>query len=341
MSVDFGSKSTLAESRLGHIAKLLGVSPAYVRRLADEGILPHRRTAGGHRLFDPEATKAAFANRREGRTLRIELPLEGLEEDLVWQRLESELPPRRASPEARGIARYAFTEMLNNAIDHSGGTRAIVSWRPGSETIAVGVEDDGVGAFERLRSTLGLADHLAALEELSKGKLSTQPERHSGEGIFFTSLAVDLFDLRANNLRWVVDNRRKDFGLGQAEQPSGTRVLFEIEARTKRRLEDVFGRFTDEELRFNRSRGIVKLFQHGTDFVSRSEAKRLMAGFERFADVDVDFTGVDSVGQGFADEVFRVWANEHPEVGLTPIGMNAAVSMMVGRASTAARDNRG
>jgi len=317
---------------------MLGVSSAYVRRLADEGILPFRRTTGGHRVFDPDATTAAFIKRGEGRTLRLELSIEGLEEDRVWKRLETELPPRRASPEAREVARYAFTEMLNNAIDHSGGSRVDVSWRPGSETISVGVEDDGVGVFERLRSTLGLQNHLAALEELSKGKLTTQPDRHSGEGIFFTSLAVDLFDLRANNLRWIVDNRRKDVALGEVAQPSGTHVRFEIEARTTRRLEEVFAHFTDEELRFSRSRGIVKLFQHGTDFVSRSEAKRLMAGFERFTGVDVDFTGVDSVGQGFADEVFRVWATAHREVKLTPTGMNPVVSLMVGRATAAAGD---
>jgi anti-sigma regulatory factor (Ser/Thr protein kinase) len=320
------------------MAKLLGISPAYVRRLADEGILPFRRTAGGHRVFEPEATASAFAKRAEGRSLRLELPIAGLEEHRVWRQLEAELPPRRANAEARSTAHYGFTEMLNNAIDHSGGSTVVVIWRPGREVIRVEVDDDGVGVFERIRLTLGLPDHITALEELSKGKLTTQPERHSGEGIFFTSLAVDLFDLRANNLRWTVDNRRNDVALGEVELPSGTQIRFEVDAQTTRRLQEVFERFTDEELRFNRSRGIVKLFQHGAEFVSRSEAKRLMTGFERFAEVDIDFTGVDSVGQGFADEVFRVWATDHPDVRLTPSGMNPAVALMIGRAVAAAAD---
>ena len=46
----------------------------------------------------------------------------------------------------------------------------------------------------------------------------------------------------------------------------------------------------------------------------------------------VDFTGVKSVGQGFADEVFRVWARAHPETRLIPIAMQRTVAFMVERA---------
>jgi anti-sigma regulatory factor (Ser/Thr protein kinase) len=317
------------------MAHLLGVSPSYVRQLANKGTLPSRRTKGGHRVFDPEATKAAFSQRGAAPTIRLEIPLNGLEEDVIWQQLQVQAPISSANQEVGKIARYAFTELLNNAIDHSGGTRVLISWRPGSETIKATIEDDGVGAFERIRSTFGLPDHLAALQQLSKGKLTTQADRHSGEGIFFTSKAVDLFELSANHLRWIIDNRRDDFALGETERALGTEVSFEIDAQTTRRLEDVFAEFSDDEFRFSRSQGIVRLFEHGSEFVSRSEAKRLLAGLEKFADVDIDFTGVETVGQGFADEVFRVWANAHPEVRLRPTNMNPPVALMVNRAVAA------
>jgi hypothetical protein len=48
--------------------------------------------------------------------------------------------------------------------------------------------------------------------------------------------------------------------------------------------------------------------------------------------VVLDFEGVDLVGQGFADEVFRVWAQQHPDVLLIPTGMNEPVAFMVERA---------
>jgi hypothetical protein len=38
------------------------------------------------------------------------------------------------------------------------------------------------------------------------------------------------------------------------------------------------------------------------------------------------------VGQGFADEVFRVWARQHADVRLVPTGMVDPVAFMVERA---------
>ena len=42
----------MSEFRIGEAAQLLGVSPDTVRRLADDGALATRRTAGGHRFVD-------------------------------------------------------------------------------------------------------------------------------------------------------------------------------------------------------------------------------------------------------------------------------------------------
>jgi hypothetical protein len=51
--------------------------------------------------------------------------------------------------------------------------------------------------------------------------------------------------------------------------------------------------------------------------------------------VTIDFTGVDIVGQGFCDEVFRVFAAGHPQIVLAPTGMNESVAFMVERARRA------
>jgi hypothetical protein len=47
--------------------------------------------------------------------------------------------------------------------------------------------------------------------------------------------------------------------------------------------------------------------------------------------VEVDFAGVTDVGQGFVDELLRVWPNAHPGKTVTPINMNPAVEFMVRR----------
>lgn len=76
---------------------------------------------------------------------------------------------------------------------------------------------------------------------------------------------------------------------------------------------------------------MVKLFGLGVRFVSRSEAKRLMRGLERFREVLVDFAGVEEVGQGFVDEALRVWPSQHPKTRVEPVGMVGPVEFMVRR----------
>jgi hypothetical protein len=45
--------------------------------------------------------------------------------------------------------------------------------------------------------------------------------------------------------------------------------------------------------------------------------------------VVLDFTGVEMIGQGFADEIFRVFAEAHPSVHLTPVNYNDTVKNMI------------
>jgi hypothetical protein len=202
------------------------------------------------------------------------------------------------------------------------------------DVVRVAIEDDGIGAFERIASGFGLDGPFEAVVELTKGKRTTDPARHAGEGIFFTSRAVDWFRLQANGVAWIVDNVRDDHALGVSSVTSGTRVEFDISATTERDLIEVFRRFTvevDGDLEFARTRPRVLLAQHGTSFVSRSEAKRVLAGLERFSLVELDFGGVEAVGQGFIDEVLRVWPEHHPATRVEPVNMNAAVAFMARR----------
>jgi hypothetical protein len=66
--------------------------------------------------------------------------------------------------------------------------------------------------------------------------------------------------------------------------------------------------------------------------ISRSQAKRLLARIDRFKNIIFDFEEVSSIGQGFADEIFRVYANKNPNLQLMPVNMNDSVEKMVKRA---------
>ena len=232
--------------------------------------------------------------------------------------------------EVNDVLGYALGEMVNNAIDHSGADAVRVLARAAAGRLHVVVEDGGIGALENLRLRLRLEDHLHALQEVSKGKVTTAPEAHSGEGLFFTSKAVARFRLAANGWAWFVDNELGDATVEERPAIAGTRVELELDAASTTPLEEVFAPYT-HDFRFDTTRCVLRLFEYGTSFLSRSEAKRLVLDLERFDEVVLDFRGVERVGQGFVDQVFRVWAQQHPRVRLLPEGMSGAVEFMVRR----------
>ncbi|HEX9709362.1 MAG TPA: DUF4325 domain-containing protein [Candidatus Thermoplasmatota archaeon] len=258
------------------------------------------------------------------------LPLDGLDEGRVYDGLSAALNLRthlRRNVEA--IVRYAFTEMLNNAVEHSHADRARMRLRLEPAAVGFEVGDRGIGVFHSISSKLGLEDEQAALLELLKGRTTTMRERHTGEGIFFTSRVADRFVLRSHRIRLEWSRYKDDVFVSQQRFLAGTRVEFQLERGTRRRLEEVFAEFAPAEYdyRFEKTRVLVKLLQ--AEYVSRSEAKRLLANLEKFREVVLDFRDVTSVGQGFADEVFRVFASAHPGIRLSAENANPVVDAML------------
>ena len=67
------------------------------------------------------------------------------------------------------------------------------------------------------------------------------------------------------------------------------------------------------------------------DLITRSQAKRVLSRFDRFREVVLDFKGVTSIGQAFADEIFRVYKQTHPEVIVVTINTTPDVDKMISR----------
>ena len=266
--------------------------------------------------------------------------LRGLEEDRVWSR--DVAPLLRGLPaNLLEICHHGVTEMANNAIDHSGGSRLRVFVDRTRKAVALLVSDDGVGIFRKITAALDLPDERLALLELSKGKLTTDPRRHTGEGVFFTSRMFDRFQIASGELVFDHGDAQADDLLDDIEPRyarRGTTVLMEIATGSKRTAKQVFDKFSSgpDDYAFAKTVVPVRLAKVGDEnLVSRSQAKRLMQRVERFRTVVLDFAGVASVGQAFADEVFRVFANAHPDVELVPVHAVPRVQQMIRRAEVA------
>ena len=306
------------------VMRLLGVSRATAQRRL-------RALVAGRRLQRDGAGRGAHYILPK--TL-WERSLDGLAEDRLWAEVRPALADLGLAERELATVGYAFTEMVNNAIDHSRGDTVAVTATATPSGIVVEIADDGIGVYRTVREAERLPDDVEAVFVLEKGRFTTQPDRHSGEGIFFVSKAANHYLLESGTVAWIVDNVIHDMTIQIRPEPrSGTRVVLTFIPGSVAVLADVFRRWTDPDtLAFDRTRTIVRLAGFGGQLLSRSEAHRVTVGLERFRHVTIDFTGVDLVGQGFCDEVFRVFAGSQPHIVLAPVGMNESVAFMVERA---------
>jgi anti-sigma regulatory factor (Ser/Thr protein kinase) len=231
------------------------------------------------------------------------------------------------------ICHYGFTEMLNNAIDHSEGKFVYVTAERDEDNIKICIDDDGEGIFNHIARLIDLGDPRESILELSKGKLTTDPENHTGQGIFFTSRTFDSFYIISGDLVFFHNEGTDDHLLHSEKEEEGTMVFMQVAMNSPRTLGSVFDEFTgteDEDFAFNTTVVPVKLVLYeGEKLVSRSQAKRILNRVEKFKNVLLDFADVNFIGQAFADEVFRVFARRNPHIDIIPIKTTGNIDRMI------------
>jgi len=200
--------------------------------------------------------------------------------------------------------------------------------------VRIDIFDSGIGIFEKIRTSYDLDDRRLALLELSKGKLTTDPDGHSGEGIFFTSRMFDYFRILSGNLFYSRELVRDDEWLIEVEtrpdDAPGTLISLEIARSATQTVQGIFDQYENDQHGFTKTHVPVRLARYGDEqLISRSQARRVLSRFEKFSEVMLDFRDVPRIGQAFADEIFRVFRREHPDVKITPIRASQQVKEMI------------
>ncbi len=235
------------------------------------------------------------------------------------------------------ILEYAFTEMMNNAIEHSQSKTIQVEFFEDTDGVVFKIKDYGIGVFNNVKSKFGLTSDLEAIQELLKGKTTTAPQAHSGEGIYFTSKIASFFTLESFSTRLIINNALPDIFIEDMHSKKGTEVMFRISRHSKSDLNALFAQsYSDpKNYAFDKTVITVKLFALGTTYVSRSQARRLLDNLEqRFKTIVLDYNHVPSIGQAFADEIYRVFHQRHPNIELVSINTSKNVDFMIKRASS-------
>lgn len=298
----------------------------HVRSLVDEGLL-EARGATRDRLY-----KLAVIDRWN------------FNYDLSETNSEAEVWNRDLQPIFEGLPENVvriwytgFTEMFNNVIDHSCSETAAVIVEKTAVDFELIVMDQGVGIFKKIKDALSLTDERHAVLELAKGKFTTDPDNHTGMGVFFSYHAFDVFNIVSGTVFFThAYNDSENWLLDYHQHSHGTAVFLRLNNNTERSMADVYDSFSSpEDFSFNQTVVPVLLAEYGDDkLVSRSQAKRVLVRIDKFESVVFNFEGVDYIGQAFADEIFRVFQNSHPDLEMISINANEVVSNMISRAQS-------
>ena len=328
---------------------LLAKIPAHPKNIvaeASEAFSCSRTTVHRHLnrlLRDGEIIKTGTTRQaqyflKSEKNKQLIVPLKtGIAEYEVWK--ENFLADFVTLPEnVRNICEYGFLEMLNNAIEHSEGTGVVIMTKWKSNSIEISIYDDGIGIFRKIQNTLDLKDERESALHLSKGKFTTDSENHTGEGIFFTSRAFDDFYVTSRGTAYIRDNLDEDWFIDEAKDSNrpGTSLCMRISLDSERKMQEVFAEFTVEDsngtLKFDKTHILVKLSKlEGERYISRSQARRICLGLEKFKHILLDFKDISTVGQGFVDEVFRVFQSRHPGIKIEYTNATSDVQFMIER----------
>jgi len=232
------------------------------------------------------------------------------------------------------ICEYGINEMVNNAIDHSEGTKAEIHVEQSAAGVSFLVIDDGIGIFNKIQRDLHLSEPRQAIFELSKGKLTTDPIRHTGEGIFFVSRMFDDFVVYSEGLFFSPYDTNVEMLPDSMIEKGGTTISMGVSTFSDRTLQEIFDHYTSDgfEYTFSKTDVPVTLATFGDEsLVSRSQARRLLARFHEFDEISLDFRDVDSIGQAFADEIFRVYAQNNPGIEINTVNTNEQIEGMIRR----------
>jgi anti-sigma regulatory factor (Ser/Thr protein kinase) len=265
------------------------------------------------------------------REVTTEYAVAGLDEHGPW--LRDVFPVLSLSPAVARTAQHVFGELLNNAIDHAAASTVKVSVRQTPSHLHILIGDDGLGVFDQLAQKAALPDAQRAALEISKGRLTTQPECHGGRGLFFVARMVDAMNLQSNGqvLQWRHRGESVQFRTHPLKR-TGTTVFVSLALDSTVRPTDTYSAFGSEDapLDFSRTQVPLRLLtDNGLTLDSRAQARWVVSRLELFATAELDFDGVDDVGPSFIDEVFRVYAKAHPQVALRPTKASERVEKLL------------
>src|SRR3989344_7657364 len=155
--------------RSGAIAEKLGISRQYAQRVLRELVEEERlvklgSTRSASYVLPQFADTVTWKYTKRFRN-------KNLAEHTVLEDIEGRSQFRQSLPEnVRSILEFAFSEMLNNAIEHSRSQNIQIEVEKREKNLTFTVNDFGIGVFRNIMRKRKLKSELEAIQDLLKGK---------------------------------------------------------------------------------------------------------------------------------------------------------------------------
>ena len=112
----------------------------------------------------------------------------GINEDIAWdhavEKFVSSFPEN-----VKDIWHYSFTEMFNNAIDHSDGNNVFLQITKTAANTQLLLADDGVGIFKKIQKAMNLEDERhAILDCAGKANDRSRKAHRTGDILYFPTV---------------------------------------------------------------------------------------------------------------------------------------------------------
>ncbi len=236
------------------------------------------------------------------------------------------------TPNVREICEYGFLEVMNNVISHSEGSECHINFWMTSQNILLRIRDNGMGIFQKIQNHFDFENQRNAILELVKGKMTTEPEYHPGDGLCITMKIFDTVYLSSGNWRLVHHVPRNRWSLKQWNRKDCTEVSMILSTSSDRAVQNVLTFCSAHGNNISFDRTVIPLIlarYDGENLISRSQARRVLNRLDNFREVCFDFKQIEFLGEAFADEIFRIFQNDHKGIKLTWVNASENIESMI------------
>ena len=229
------------------------------------------------------------------------------------------------------ICEFSIMALLANTLDHSQATKLNYKLYISPNDVHFVLSDNGIGIFENLNNSLILEDIQVAAIEISKGRITTDPQNHGGDELMTVIHLFDKVTIDSSGICLTYYNKKNEWTVTRSSQQKGTRIHLEIKSNSRRTCQEIFRQIFDRENKLVRI-PVNLVRSDGEQVNSRIQAQSLLHNIKDLTEIEFDFKNIELIGPAFADELVRKTKEKNQIADIKWTNSTKMVDLLMSRA---------